>query len=115
MDYINNYERWIAEPTLPEDLRAELEGMTDDQKKFAFSGYMSFGTAGLRAEMGAGTALMNTCTVAHATEGIARLIEQVGGDAKSRGVVIAYDSRNNSKEFADRGAHRTRYQGVSFL
>ncbi|MBQ7826690.1 MAG: phospho-sugar mutase [Clostridia bacterium] len=104
MDYIKNYERWLGEATLPADLRCELEGMSDDQKKFAFSGYMSFGTAGLRAEMGAGTAMMNTCTVAHATEGIARLIEKVGGDAKPRGVAIAYDSRNNSKEFADRCA-----------
>ena len=89
MDYIKNYEKWLEEKSLPADLRAELEGMSEDQKKFAFSGYMSFGTAGLRAEMGAGTAMMNTCTVAHATEGIARLIEKVGGDAKSRGVVIA--------------------------
>ncbi len=104
MDYIKNYERWLGEPTLPADLKAQLQGMDDDAKKFAFSGYMSFGTAGLRAEMGAGTGMMNTCTVAHATEGIARLIENVGGNAKDRGVVIAYDSRNNSKEFAERCA-----------
>ena len=104
MDFINNYERWLAEPALPESLREEMKSMNDERKEFAFSGYMSFGTAGLRAEMGAGTAMMNTCTVAHATEGIARLIENVGGDAKSRGVVIAYDSRNNSAEFAQRCA-----------
>lgn len=112
MDYIKNYEKWLDEPTLPADLRAQLEGMSDDDKKFAFSGYMSFGTAGLRSVMGAGTAMMNTCTVAHATEGIARLIEKVGGDAKSRGVAIAYDSRNNSAVFADRCAEVLTAHGI---
>lgn len=112
MEYIENYNKWLAEPTLPGDLKAELEGMSDDSKKFAFSGYMSFGTAGLRAEMGAGTAMMNTCTVAHATEGIARLIEKVGGDASARGVVIAYDSRNNSKIFANRCAEVLSAHGI---
>jgi len=112
MEYINNYNKWLAEPTLPAEMKAELEGMSDDQKKFAFSGYMSFGTAGLRAEMGAGTAMMNTITVAHATEGIARLIEKVGGDAKERGVAIAYDSRNNSAVFADRCAEVLTAHGI---
>lgn len=112
MDYIESYKRWLSEPTLPEKLRAELVGMGDDDKKLAFSGYMSFGTAGLRSVMGAGTALMNTCTVAHATEGIARLIEKVGGDAKERGVVIAYDSRNRSAEFADRCAQVLTAHGI---
>ncbi len=112
MEYIENYNKWLSEPTLPADLKAELEGMSDDRKKFAFSGYMSFGTAGLRAEMGAGTAMMNTCTVAHATEGIARLIEKVGGDAKERGVAIAYDSRNNSAAFADRCAEVLTAHGI---
>ncbi|MBE6709356.1 MAG: phospho-sugar mutase [Ruminococcaceae bacterium] len=112
MEYVENYNKWLGEPTLPAELRAELEGMSDDRKKFAFSGYMSFGTAGLRAEMGAGTAMMNACTVAHATEGIARLIEKVGGDAKQRGVVIAYDSRNNSAVFADRCAEVLTAHGI---
>ncbi len=112
MEYVENYNKWLLEPTLPAELKAELEGMDEDRKKFAFSGYMSFGTAGLRAEMGAGTAMMNTCTVAHATEGIARLIENVGGDAKERGVVIAYDSRNNSAVFADRCAEVLTAHGI---
>lgn len=112
MDYIESYKRWLSEPTLPEDLRRELVGMSDDDKKLAFSGYMSFGTAGLRSVMGAGTALMNTCTVAHATEGIARLIEKVGGNAKERGVAIAYDSRNRSAEFADRCAQVLTAHGI---
>jgi len=111
-EYMNNYTRWVEETTLPGDLRSELLSMTDDERKFAFSGYMSFGTAGLRSVMGAGTAMMNTCTVAHTTEGIARLIEKSGEGAADRGVAIAYDSRNNSAEFAKRCAEVLTAHGI---
>ena len=59
---------------------------------------MDFGTAGLRSTMNMGVGCMNRFTVAHTTRGIAKLIKSVGGE--SRGVAIAYDSRNNSRDFA---------------
>ena len=42
-----------------------MKGLSEDDRKFRFSGYMSFGTAGLRSQMGVGSAMMNTYTDAH--------------------------------------------------
>lgn len=111
-NYTKNYEKWLNYALLDTESRTELSGLTEDEKKFRFSGYMSFGTAGLRSQMGVGCAMMNTYTVAHATEGIARLIEKTGGDAKNRGVVIAWDSRNNSETFARRCAEVLTAHGI---
>ena len=59
---------------------------------------MSFVTAGLRSTMYMGIGCMNRFTVAATTRGIAELVKRCGGE--SRGVTIAYDSRNNSSLFA---------------
>ena len=59
---------------------------------------LTFGTGGLRAKMMPGTSAMNVLTVAQATEGLARYIKATG--AGERPVVVAYDSRINSREFA---------------
>ncbi len=106
------YEKWLESDRVSESVKNELRALGEEDIKIRFSNYMSFGTAGLRAEMGAGTAFMNTYTVAHATMGIARLICDMGEDAKKRGVVIAYDSRNNSPEFAKRCAEVLSAEGI---
>lgn len=98
------YEKWLASDKVSENEKNEIRSLDEATLKERFSGYMSFGTAGLRAKMGVGTALMNVHTVAHATMGLAKLIVSLGDDAKKRGVVIAYDSRNNSAAFARRAA-----------
>jgi phosphoglucomutase len=59
---------------------------------------MDFGTAGLRSTMYMGIGCMNRLTVMQATKGLAALVKKAGGE--KRGVVIAYDSRNNSEAFA---------------
>ena len=111
-DYQKNYERWLAEESVDEATKAELCAVTDeDDKKMRFGGYMSFGTAGLRSVMGAGTAYMNLYTVAHATEGLARLILKTPG-GKERGTAICYDSRNNSSAFARRAAEVLSASGI---
>ncbi len=111
-DYQKNYERWLAEESVDDATKAELRAVTDeDDKKMRFSGYMSFGTAGLRSVMGAGTAYMNLYTVAHATEGLARLILKTPG-GKERGTAICYDSRNNSAAFARRAAEVLSASGI---
>lgn len=112
--YTENYEKWLSSPVIDDASKAELRRIADDEgeKKLRFSGYMEFGTGGLRARMGAGTAMMNTYTVAHATEGVARLIETLGGDAAARGVVIGRDSRNNSDLFAHRCAEVLSAHGI---
>ena len=102
--YEAEYFKWYKSGKLTPEEAAEMASYDDAERKIRFSSYMTFGTAGLRAEMGLGSAMMNVYTVAHATSGLAKLICDLGEDAKRRGVVIAYDSRNNSAEFSRRAA-----------
>ncbi len=99
-NYQSEYTRWLESSVLSESERAELESIKNDEglKEFRFSTPMSFGTAGLRSTMYQGIGNMNRFTVAQTTRGIAALVKAQGGE--SRGVAIAYDSRNNSREFA---------------
>lgn len=100
MNAQQTYQRWLNAEQLSEAEKAELRAIAHDPEeiKARFSDYLSFGTAGLRGTMKVGTAAMNVHTVAHATQGLANLILKEGRAAE--GVVIAYDSRNNSPEFA---------------
>ncbi len=100
MNYNEEYNRWLASDALTDTERAELVSIAgdDEAKKLRFSQPMDFGTAGLRSTMYMGIASMNRFTVAQATRGIAKLVTDNGG--AERGVAIAYDSRNNSREFA---------------
>lgn len=112
MTYEENYQRWLSDDAVDANTKAELRAVTDeDDKKMRFSGYMAFGTGGLRSVMGAGTARMNLYTVAHATEGLARLILKTPGGAE-RGVAVCYDSRNLSAAFARRAAEVLSADGI---
>jgi len=106
------YKRWCSYFALDEATRNELLAMEgdDDAIRMCFASSMSFGTAGLRATMRAGTACMNVYTVAQATQGIAALVKQEEGSA--RGVAIAYDSRNNSRLFAEVAAEVLTGNGI---
>ena len=99
-NYQNEYTRWLESSVLSEKEREELESIKNNEelKEFRFSNPMDFGTAGLRSTMYQGIGNMNRFTVAQTTRGIAALIKAQNGE--SRGVAIAYDSRNNSREFA---------------
>lgn len=99
-NYQNEYTRWLESSVLSAKEREELESIKNNEelKEFRFSNPMDFGTAGLRSTMYQGIGNMNRFTVAQTTRGIAALIKAQGGE--NRGVAIAYDSRNNSREFA---------------
>ncbi len=99
-NYRDEYSRWLECPHLTEGERNELLSVKNDDAliKFRFSAPMDFGTAGLRSSMYMGIGCMNRFTVAQTTRGIAALIKMENG--AERGVAIAYDSRNNSREFA---------------
>ena len=105
-------DRWISSPAVDEATKQQLRSYSEKEAAAAMNGYMNFGTAGLRAKMGAGTALMNTYTVAHATAGLSMLIRSMGADACARGVAIAYDSRNNSDVFSKRCAEVLSAYGI---
>ena len=106
------YQEWLNNPFFDEKTKKELETIKDnkDEIKDRFYKNLEFGTAGLRGIMGAGTNRMNKYTVTKATQGLANYIKQEEGDKK--GVVIAYDSRNNSKEFADYAATTLNANGI---
>jgi len=114
MDYTVEYDRWLVSGKVDARTKNELLAIRDDedQKKMRFSSYMDFGTAGLRSVMAAGTSVMNTYTVAYATQGLADLILSEGGNAKDRGVAIAMDSRNNSVDFVERAASVLAANGI---
>lgn len=95
------YDRWLKNALLDEEVVRELKEMQRDEKKAeeAFFTELSFGTGGLRGILGAGTNRMNVYTVAKATQGVAEYINQTFAE-KERKVVLGYDSRKNSYRFA---------------
>ena len=102
MDFMKVYELWSTDPYFDEGTRNELLAIKDDTKEIEDRFYrdLEFGTAGLRGVLGAGTNRMNVYTVAKASEGLAKYILSEGEEAVKRGVVISYDSRHFSPEFA---------------
>ncbi|HDR7794571.1 TPA: phospho-sugar mutase [Bacillus luti] len=102
MNWKQEFSRWISYAELDAELKEQLENMKQDEKKIEDSFYknLEFGTGGMRGELGAGTNRLNVYTVRKATKGLATFIEKLGEEAKKRGVVVAYDSRHKSPEFA---------------
>lgn len=94
------YENWLKN-VLPEE-RKELAAIAGKQKEIneRFGMPLAFGTAGMRGEIGMGIFRMNNYTVRRATYGLALFIKSLGEDAQKRGVVISYDTRRFSYEFA---------------
>lgn len=111
MTYREKYEEWLrqADPETAEELRA----LTDEKEiEDRFYKDLEFGTAGLRGIMGAGSNRMNSRTVGRATQGLADYLKNKYPGETERGVVIAYDSRNHSREFALEAAHVLRAAGI---
>lgn len=108
------FETWNSCQTLPENLQADMRALAEDaDKKYdAFYQPLEFGTAGMRGILGAGINRMNIYTVRQATEGLSQLILEKGEEAKERGVVIAYDSRHQSPEFALETARVLAHHGI---
>ncbi|MGV3009814.1 phospho-sugar mutase [Streptococcus thoraltensis] len=112
MTYQETYNKWLASDQLPDYLRQELEGMDEATKEDAFYTNLEFGTAGMRGYIGAGTNRINIFVVRQATEGLAKLVESKGEEAKKRGVAIAYDTRHFSPEFAFESAQVLAAHGI---
>ena len=97
---MNNYEYWL---TFDEETKKELESITDKAElEDRFYKELEFGTGGLRGVMGAGANRMNKYTVSKATKGLADYLNAEFEGEKS--VAIAFDSRNNSSDFAKTAA-----------
>ena len=98
--YIDDFNYWLTKVT--DDEKKELISVkdNDEQLKRRFAIPLEFGTAGMRGIIALGTGCLNRYTVRRATQGVANFIKQVGSTAVNRGVVISYDTRNFSYEFA---------------
>ncbi|MCQ8265510.1 phospho-sugar mutase [Streptococcus suis] len=112
MTYQETYQTWLDYTELPDYLREELVAMDEKTKEDAFYTNLEFGTAGMRGYIGAGTNRINVFVVRQATEGLAKLVESKGEEAKKRGVAIAYDSRHFSPEFAFESAQVLAAHGI---
>jgi phosphoglucomutase len=95
-------DKWLTFNGLDSELKEELLVMKENEKQAedAFYKNLEFGTGGMRGELGPGTNRLNVYMVRKATEGLACYIEESGEEKKKKGVVVAYDSRHKSPEFA---------------
>lgn len=114
MDYKSIYENWLSDKRLNAEGESELENIKNDEKEieYRFGAELEFGTAGMRGLIGYGTNMMNVYTVKRATQGLAEFIKGLGSAAMARGVVISYDTRRKSREFASAAAEVLAANGI---
>ncbi len=110
--YKSEYIRWLNADIDDEEIKDELRSIGGDDKaiKERFGASLTFGTAGLRGILGAGTNRMNVCVVRQATQGLAGWIKAHG---KSNSAVISFDSRLRSDTFAREAARVLAANGIS--
>jgi phosphoglucomutase len=101
--YQERYDEWMDHLNKEDPLYDQLQEIASDEaeKEDRFYQELSFGTAGLRGKVGAGTNRMNCYTVGKATQGIADYIVSHGQEAMDKGVIIAHDPRHFSREFSE--------------
>lgn len=115
MDFMKEYQKWLASSVLSQEEHAELESIQNDPKEIEarFYGPLEFGTAGLRGTMFTGLHNMNIHVIRWATQGFCNLIAQGGEASKKKGVAICMDCRNHSLEFARAAAEVCAANGIA--
>lgn len=115
MEYQSVYRSWLSSSSLSEEDREELAAIEGDAKEieYRFGAELKFGTAGMRGIIGCGTNMMNVYTVRRATQGLSEYVKSLGSRAMRRGVVISYDTRRKSAEFARSAAGVLAANGVA--
>ncbi len=108
-------QEWLGEQ-YDAETRAAVQAMLDneDATELVDSFYkdLEFGTGGLRGIMGAGSNRMNRYTVGAATQGLSNYLKHEFAGQDEIKVVIGYDCRNNSPQFADIAAHIFAANGI---
>src|SRR5690625_1478050 len=96
------YERWDSFQGLDQVLRNQWDELKNDENELEEAYYqeLTFGLGGMRVSLGPGTNRMNIYSVRKAVQGLANHLMANDSHTKERGVVIAYDSRHMSQEFA---------------
>ena len=108
------FQVWQKAPNMPDYLKKQLEQLGQDPKwiEDAFGQEINFGTAGMRGRLEPGINRINLFTIGWVTEGLARLIDEKGSEAQKRGVVISFDSRYHSRDFAEHAARVLGAHGI---
>ncbi len=103
VDYLSKYNKWLNSSYLSIEDRNELYSIENNQEEILDRFYknLEFGTGGMRGKMAIGTNRMNIYTVGLSTQGLANYLINMVHNARERGVVIAYDPRHKSREFAE--------------
>lgn len=105
----DRYNKWLSDNGISESDKEILKNMTEKEKEESFSSDLEFGTAGIRGLMGLGSNKMNKYTVGKATVGLANYLNK---HYDNPSVVIAYDTRNNSSDYALDAALILNYYGI---
>ncbi len=100
--YKEIYKSWLESDKLTQKEKKELLDIETNEKEieYRFGKDLEFGTAGMRGIIGLGTNMMNVYTVKRATQGLSEYVKSLGDSAVKSGVVISYDTRRMSYEFA---------------
>ena len=109
------YERWLRLAAAAGDVSGDAAALSDEEREEAFEGLIPFGTSGLRAVMGPGTARMNVLTVRLAAGALARAIPDRPDVFGGTGVCVCYDCRNSSRIFAETCAEVLAEAGIPVL
>lgn len=101
------YKFWISSDYFDKETKEELITISNDERDIEERFYkeLEFGTGGLRGKIGAGTNRMNKYVVRRTSQGLANYILNLKNPTKNKSVVISFDSRHKSQEFAWEAAH----------
>lgn len=108
-EILEKYNYWLNSEFLSKEDKEILENMSDDEIEESFAKDLEFGTAGIRGIMGIGTNRLNTYNIGRVTLGLANYLNKHYPKAS---VVIGYDTRHNSREFAFRTALVLNNEGI---
>jgi len=102
LSYKAKYREWLISDYFDQETKAELESIEDNEEEIEDRFYkdLTFGTGGMRGKIGAGTNRINKYIIRKATQGFANYIINYMDKGRDKGVVISYDSRHKSREFA---------------
>lgn len=106
---MDKYNKWLNSKFIKKEDKEILKNMSENEIKESFSEDLKFGTAGIRGIMGLGTNRMNEYTIGKVTVGLSKYLNE---NYDNPSVVIAYDTRNNSKDFALKTCLILNYYGI---
>ena len=95
--------KWLArdpDPKTQQELQGLIDSSNHEELSRRFSGRLEFGTAGLRGVVGAGPGMMNRLVIRETSAGLGNYLLAEIPNAAERGVIVAYDGRLDSLEFA---------------